>query len=366
MTMNRFGVVSLDAYKKVMEDDDNRFVRTALDSGPSFLPDTKLYQDAWKMQDAIVDKFVPANALTVAITIDNSNGRALPLLLVGDEEYQFTATSFGQLCEKSGMGVTSYMKKCITSGLPSLVPQNLNMWLMSQGNKELMVRFCGNSVIAFLSNKYGVFDHGDALDCLSTALGKHSNYSIEAYALSVDNMSVRLVDTEQILIPDASHGRDRSTAGLIFRNGQTGRSLASIEFLVYTFACTNGLIVSQDRGIVYKRRHISIDRHDFTEQITATLEQFPAYVASARQDMEKARQVRISVDMHAALKQQIQKGLSIGEETVEEIFDMMHNQWDDNAWGLSGAITEVAQKFSAERQYQFEKYAGELVRQLAA
>ena len=32
--------------------------------------------------------------------------------------------------------------------------------------------------------------------------------------------------------------------------------------------------------------------------------------------------------------------------------------------GIAGAITEVAQKFPVTRQYQFEKYAGELVRKL--
>ena len=117
---------------------------------------------------------------------------------------------------------------------------------------------------------------------------------------------------------------------------------------------------------MYKRRHISIDREDFTEQITATLEQFPDYVEMARKDIEQARQVRISVEMRENLRKQIQKGLSVGEDTVNEIFEVMDTQWDANAWGIAGAITEVAQKFSADRQYQFEKYAGELVKSLAA
>jgi hypothetical protein len=34
--------------------------------------------------------------------------------------------------------------------------------------------------------------------------------------------------------------------------------------------------------------------------------------------------------------------------------------------GFGWAITEVAQQFSAERQYQFEKYAGDLLQRLAA
>ena len=360
--------VSLAEYQNLIDGKDNMLVRWNPEASTSFIAGTDLYRDAWSIQNGIVDRYVPADTLSVEMAVDlrQDSYRAVPMLSVGGELYSFTTTSFGQLCEKSGMGVTSYMKKCITNRLPHLVPQNLNAWLKAQGSKELLVRFYKNEVIAFLSNKYGVFDHGDALDCLINALGKNSTYKIEAHALDVDNMSVRLVDMEKIMIQDASGGRDKSTAGLVFRNGQTGRSLASIEFMIYTFACTNGLVVAQDRGIVYKRRHISINKEEFTEQITATLEQFPAYVEMARKDMEQARQVRISVEMRENLRKQIQRGLSVGEDTVNEIFEVMDTQWDANAWGIAGAITEVAQKFSADRQYQFEKYAGELVKSLSA
>ena len=371
ITMTGNGVrnreVSLAEYQNLLDGKDNRLVRLNPETSTSSIIDIDLYRDAWSIQNDIVDRYVPADTLSVEMAVDlrQDSYRAVPMLSV-EELYSFTTTSFGQLCEKSGMGGASYMKKCITNRLPHLVPQNLNTWLKAQGGKELLIRFYKNQAIAILSNKYGVFDHGDALDCLSNALGKNSTYRIEAYALDVDNLSVRLVDTEKVLVQDASGGRDKSTAGLVFRNGQTGRSLASIEFMIYTFACTNGLIVAQDRGIVYKRRHISINKEDFTEQITATLEQFPAYVEMARKDMEQARQVRISVEMRESLRKQIQRGLGVGEDTVNEIFEVMDTQWDANAWGIAGAITEVAQKFSADRQYQFEKYAGELVKSLAA
>jgi hypothetical protein len=355
-----------DGFGEHVDNVDRRFIRLNLSDSKSFIADTDLYRDAWKMQKGIVDRYIPADLLSVGMVLDSTREIVVPVLLAEGNQYKFTTTSFSQLCEKSGMGAIAYMKKCMSSGLLSLVPNNLNAWLAAQGSKSLFVRFYGDKVIAVLSNKYGLFDHGDALECLNETLGQNSNYRLEACSLTLDNLSVRLVDTEQILIKDDSMGRDKSVAGLIFRNGQTGRSLASIEFLIYTFACTNGLIVSQDRGFVYKRRHISIGKREFVEQITAMLEQFPEYAAAAREDMEKARQVRIDASMHASLKQQIQRGLGVGEGTVKEIFDVMEEKWDANAWGMAGAITEVAQKFSAERQYQFEKYAGELLGQLVA
>lgn len=359
-------LVSMKDYRDVMDGDSESFIRHKIDgNGKQSFLDTGLFDETMAMQDNIIDAYIPANKLYVGIATDAMGEIGVPALYVENRAYKFTNTAFSQICEKSGMGVTAYMKKCLANGLAPLVPMNINTWLQSQGDRMLLVRFYEDKVIAFLSSKYGIFDHGDAITALYGALDS-DRYQIESHSIGLDNMYIRLIDTEQIILPDASLGRDKSTVGLIFRNGQTGKSLASIEFLVYTFACTNGLVVAQDRGMVYKKRHISIDRTDFTQQIAATLEQFPEYAAAAKINLEKARQARLSMDLQIKLRQQIRKDLAIGEGTVDEIFDMMHGQWDSNAWGMAGAITEVAQKFTAERQYQFERYAGELMNRLIA
>lgn len=361
-------VLDLSAYRLGTDEDARRLTRLPLNTTAiKTIRGTDLYQQAQAMQDAIVDMYVSAGSLYVYVSdAESGNSMFSPKLFVRGAEYWITNTAFSQLCEKSGMGVTSYMKKCLAQSyqIASLVSENLNRWLGLQGDKKIMVRVCGDTVIAVLSDKYGVFDHGDALDCLNKALGSSGQYQIEAHSLTVDTLSLRLVDTEKVVLHDASQGRDLSTAGMLYRNGQTGLSVASVEFMIYTFACTNGLIVSEDRGVVYRRKHISIDKEDFTRQIAATLEQFPAYVAEARKDMEQARLRRLQVDEQVRLRAHLKTSLGVGEETVSEIFDVMEERWDTNAWGIAGAITEVAQKFSVTRQYQFEKYAGELVRKL--
>jgi len=148
--------VSLAEYQNLIYGKDNRLVRLNPETSTSSITDTDLYREAWSVQNGIVDRYVPADMLSVEMAVDlgQDSYRAVPMLSVGGELYSFTTTSFGQLCEKSGMGVASYMKKCITNRLPHLVPQNLNAWLKAQGSKELLVRFYKNEVIAFLSNKY--------------------------------------------------------------------------------------------------------------------------------------------------------------------------------------------------------------------
>jgi len=353
-------------YLQLMEGFDTSLTRKPLGSGVA-LSETDLWNDAWSMQNGIKDQHVLAKDLFVSTAVDPL-GQVVPVLEVAGKPYLFTSTAFAQLAEKSGAGVTSYLKKCITNKLTHLVSLNLNAWLAKQGDTPLMLRLHEGSVIAVLSSKYGVFDHGDALDSLADALDRFDGgtYDIEAYSLTLDNMNVRLVDTEGVVLTDGSYGRDTTTAGLIFRNGQTGRSYASIEFLLFTFACTNGLIVSQDRGMVYRRRHISIGKADFRDAVLNALEQFPGYVTAARESIDKAREVRLAPSQKDLLMTQVQRDLVLSDETVQDVFLTMENKWDSNAWGLAGAITEVAQQFSAERQYQFEKYAGELMERLAA
>ena len=185
-----------------------------------FVTETDLYKVAHEMQNNIVDELVPASRLTVEMTIaliDNEY-KAVIMLSYNRDMYAFTPNSFRQICAKSGMGEVSYMKKCIANKLSYLVPQNLNAWLRTQGDKEFLVRFYKRNVVAFLSPKYGVFDHADALDCLNNALRKNSTYNVEAYSLDIDNMFIRLVDTDRIVAQDDSGGRDKSTVGLILRN----------------------------------------------------------------------------------------------------------------------------------------------------
>lgn len=324
---------------------------------------------AHEMQARIIDRMVPAKDLKV---VESANFMIEPdvFLLYEGQKYKFTNRAFAQLCEKSGMGVTSYMKKCLGKSLGWLVPENINAWLASGAEKQLLVRFLDGYVIAFLSDKYGVFDHGDAIDCISEALGQvdgSERYAFEAGYVGVDNMSIRMVDTDKILLSDGSNGRDTSTAGIIFRNGQTGASAFSIEYLIYTFACTNGLIIASDRGMVFRRKHAGNVAEQFAAQVASAVALFPSYVEQARKDIEAARQIKIMTGRgENKLITQLTLGLSISPGAAEDIVALMHERWDTNMWGFAGAITEAAQSYSAERQYQFEKYAGELLHSAVA
>ena len=357
--MNENNLIDLAERFVMQETDDNKLVRLGL--GVEGLD--KAYEEAHRIAGKMEDKYVDGTNLSVDI-LHVSDDLVLPVLLITDgnrllNRYPFSSRAFSQLCDRVGMGATAYMKKCLKMGTSELVPLNLNTWIKKNSDKQFLVRLYDGQVQAVLTSSYGIFDHVDALECLDSSLGGRNKYQIEAFSVTPDNMQIRMVDTESVILRDPHGKTDTSVAGLVFRNGQTGWASASIEFMVYTFACTNGLIVAPDKGIVYYRKHIRIGKEDFIEEVTKTLDNFPAYVDEARKDLERARMYRARMDERTV--EYLKRGLSIGDETVDKIKDVMNRDWDTTMWGLSGAITQVAQEYNAQRQYDFERFAGRLL-----
>lgn len=383
--------------KATAEELSNRIV--ALDSQKtSLVEDLPEYEHAKKMHDSMVSLIVEGRSLSVIvgdyeegehpIFLRVSRGSVWRALKQGKIVYVDSAiawderpwnvmdgtvatadlylspSAFAQICAHSGAGSVQYMRKCLDKHLVELVAENLTTWLHTlSDDKDIMLRILGNQVVGVVSGKYTIFDHSEALEVLDKALqgaDAHDSFVVEATSLTASNMYVRLIDPEKVVVSGPDGVKD-TTAGLILRNGQTGQSAVSVEFMLYTFACSNGLIISDDRGMVYKRKHVGITHEELEKELTEVIRQFPDYVVAARESVAKAQATRLDIGDRELLKARLKRGLRTGDKVVGEIIDLMDLKYDNTKWGLVSAITEVAQKFNAERQYEFEKYAGDLL-----
>ena len=345
-------------------EDEVNLTRVGLETGS--LGSTFL--DALAQAEDISSRF-ENRKIKIGNTVVDLDEHGTPILIdkEKDQALWFSPWAFAQLGDKLGMGATQYMKKCLLQGHNDLVPTNMNRWIDRNAEKELLVRiYDGNLMKGILSTRYATLNHDDVLYSMQEVLGS-GQYALESYSITPDNMQLRLVDPEKVIVQrQTPRGTDRSTAGMVVRNGMTGMSSVSVEFLVYTFFCTNGLVVADDRGMVYQRKHYAIDKDRFVAEVSETFEGFPDYVIAARDHIEIARNTRLDLEKRIELFELVKKDLRCGDQMLEEIKDTMEKNWDRTAWGLSGAITEVAQKMSSERQYEFERYAGALMHKLAA
>ena len=340
--------------------------RFQLDSGRS---EEMIFNQAIEKVERISSRFKEVRVKTQDLRV-KLDGFGVPVIecAVTDEEYYFSPWAFTQMADKIGMGAAQYLKKCLKQKENDLVPLNMNRWIGKNGDKDLLLRiYDNNQVKGVLSSRYAIFNHDDVLNSMKDVLydGQNRGYQLESFSATPDNMQLRLVDPEQVIIQrERPGGTDRSTAGMIVKNGQTGMSSISIEFMVFTFACTNGLIVADDHGVAYRRKHYAVGRERFIEEVIQTFGRFPDYVEAAREDIERARSTRLDIEKRVELFDLIKKELRCGNEMVDKIKNIMDSRWDRTAWGLPGAITEVAQELSSERQYQFENFAGNLMQRL--
>lgn len=364
MSVSTDTVVQLRELLDGRADEGERFVRPDLAQTDT----TKAFREAMQKAEEIESKFSEFNVRAEDLAVGLSDD-GVPFLSVRNEhQLWFSPWAFSQMTDRIGMGATQYMKKCLRQEEYDLVPLNMNRWLNRNPDKPLFLRvYEGNKLKAVLSDRYSVLNHSDVLRGLEKTVSIGGQFQLQSYSVTPDNMQIRVVDPGEIIVDRASpYDGDGSTAGMVIRNGLTGMSSVSIEFMLYTLVCTNGLIVVGDRGSAYSRKHYAVGREKFIEEIAATFNEFPEYATAARGGVERARQARLDIEKRVEIFDLIKKELSCGEEMVEKIKDVMDNSWERTAWGLSGAITEVAQELSVERQYVYERFAGSLMNRLAA
>ena len=81
-----------------------------------------------------------------------------------EESFPITKPCHNQIAERLEIPVKYYAK--MENEAPELLTENVNTWLREK-SKEVFIRGLGNSVRAFLSDKYRVIDHLDTLLLLS-------------------------------------------------------------------------------------------------------------------------------------------------------------------------------------------------------
>lgn len=281
----------------------------------------------------------------------------------GEKELLFSPWALTQFCNKLGMNASGYMFKCLRNEMGWLVPTNINEWIKkAPQDKELFFRRHGNTLRAVVSDRYGVFNHTDVVECLQDLI-RENDLRIDSVGMTPDNLNLRVISPSKIIVPGGG-GNDGSSVGIAINNGQTGQVILGLEFMTYTFICSNGLFIGTDRSLMFRRKHFSISREEFRKDFLTAIEKFPDYIAAQSGVIEKARQTRLDRVFKTVDDQNdfLQKTLNISEDSVEDLNDILHHDWDYTLWGLSGAVTQYAQLANnSSRQTQLERIAGKII-----
>ncbi len=273
-----------------------------------------------------------------------------------------------QLSEKMGMGGAGYVKKCMVNNMNDLVPTNVNRWIEKNAEKNVVLRIHSGSkdtVRSVVSDRYGFFDHTDALAALHEVFLRNdlSHLKIESSSVYVDDMALRIVDPEQVIVR-GNGTNDKSTIGMQIRNGQTGRVCVSVDFMVYTSICTNGLFIGADRSNIFRQKHFNVSTRKFQEDFHRAVERFPDYIAAVRRYLEASRSLPLTrlFSSEEQIFNFVKKHTRLPYDKIEVVSSIQEANWEPNLWGLAGAVTQYAQQVgNSDLQFQLETQAGAMI-----
>lgn len=197
-----------------------------------------------------------------------------------------------------------------------------------------------NRIHGVLSDKYSVFDDKEVLNII-----ENSPYLMNAEEIwqniTPDHFHCRFVSPEKLHIP----GDPSPLSMCVFiDNSMVGRSMLTIRFGLYRWACTNGVISGLKSFSLVRERHMGIDKS--WEDIVATsldnTEQYQEMMLTLVNDMAFKRSAIFGMTEEDAIRY-IKDKLSTSSKKAAEIIDFYQNTYGGTSkWDLCNAITDVA------------------------
>jgi hypothetical protein len=260
-----------------------------------------------------------------------------------------------QIAEKLEIPVKYYNR--MKEEAPELLAQNVNAWLERNG-KDYFIRGMGNSIRAFLSDRYRVIDHLDVLMCALNELQTHET-EIEDCYLSEIEMNIKV--KSQKLRDFVRHKDDLIVGGIFLTNSETGHKALRVEPRLFRVKCSNGLIIEE---LVTREIHIGNDDEVFDELIYLSLrrsirELFSKF-GEIIQVLRESSEIKVK-NPHKMISNVVEH-YRLSETQRDNILIAFGAEPEYDKYGIANALTLAAQKEETwEKAVEMERIAGHLI-----
>ena len=292
------------------------------------------------------------NAAQIAMALAENN----PILrLAGEELFSITKPCHTQIAEKLEIPLKYYHK--MEESAPALLCENVNTWLRQNG-KDFFIRGLGNSVRAFLSDRYRVIDNLDVLLCALNELQAH-DAEIEDCYISEIEMNIKV--KSQKLRDFVRHKDDLIMGGIFITNSETGHKALRVEPRMFRVKCSNGMIVEE---LVTREIHIGngdeisdeIVYLSLRRSIRELFSRFGEIVLLLRESTEaKIRNPQKVI-------QNVVDQYKLSEAQKANILMAFGAEPEFDKYGIANAVTLAAQKEETwEKSVEMERIGGRLI-----
>lgn len=259
-----------------------------------------------------------------------------------------------QIAEKLEIPLKYYRR--MEESAPELLVRNVNTWL-EKGDKDYFIRGLGDSVRAFLSDRYRVIDHLDVLMCALNELQAHSA-EIEDCYLSETELNIKVKSPN--LRDFVRHKDDLMIGGIFLTNSETGHKALRVEPRLFRVKCSNGLIVEE---MVTREIHVGNGDEGFDEIIYLSLRRsirelfakFGEIIQTLRESSE------IKVRNPQKLISNVVEHYRLSDSQRDNILMAFGAEPEADKYGIANALTLAAQKETWEKSVEMERIAGNLI-----
>ncbi|OIO34066.1 MAG: hypothetical protein AUJ18_02385 [Candidatus Hydrogenedentes bacterium CG1_02_42_14] len=313
-----------------------------------------------RLQD-LIDELERQKPLKWDQKIESSN---LGMVLDGSPKFQldgrenlFTITRpcHNQIAERLEIPVRYYSK--MDSEAPELLIENVNTWL-KKNSKEVFVRGLGNSVRAFLSDRYRVIDHPDVLYCSLNELQAYEA-DVEDCYLSETEMNVKVKSNQ--LKDFVRHKEDLIIGGLLLVNSETGHRALRVEPRMFRVKCTNGMVIEE---FLTRQIHLGNGNEVLDEMVYLSIRRsikelfgrFGEIIQVLRETTE------IKVKSPQRVINNVVEHYRLSEEQKENILIAFGAEPEYDKYGIANAVTRAAKnEENWEKSLDLERIGGRLI-----
>jgi len=292
------------------------------------------------------------NSSQIEMALDEN----LPVLNIeGEKFFAISKPCHSQVAEKLEIPLKYYNK--MKEEAPDLLAENVNTWL-KKNEKDVFIRGLGDSIRAFLSDRYRVIDHLDVLLCTLNELQAH-DAEIEDCYLSETEMNVKV--KSQRLQDFVRHKDDLIFSGIFLRNSETGQRALRVEPRIFRVICSNGMIIEE---LVTREIHIGSGDETLDELVYLSLRRsirelfgrFGEIVLLLRESTE------IKIKSPQRVIQNMVEQYRLSEAQKANILMAFGAEPEYDQYGIANAITLAAQREETwEKSVELEKIGGRLI-----
>jgi hypothetical protein len=270
-----------------------------------------------------------------------------------DNPFLITRPCHNQIAERLEIPVRYYSK--MENEAPELLIENVNTWL-KKNSKEVFVRGLGNSVRAFLSDRYRVIDHLDVLYCSLNELQAYETEVEDCY-LSETEMNVKVKSNQ--LKDFVRHKDDLIVGGLLLVNSETGHRALRVEPRMFRVKCTNGMVIEE-----FLTRQVHLGDEEFDEiiylSVRRTIRELFGRFGEIIQVLREITEIKVKNPQRVI--NNLVEHYRLSEEQKENILIAFGMEPEFDKYGIANAVTRAAQnEENWEKSLELERIGGKLI-----